>query len=97
VAALADPDQDPALTRALVRLAQTLDLQVVAEGVETAEQLRLLIELRCPLGQGTYLVPPLPAEAMTRLLAGGPLEELAPAGRAGVTTPGPGWDAAPER
>ena len=97
VAALADPDQDPALTRALVRLAQTLDLQVVAEGVETAEQLRLLIELRCPLGQGTYLVPPLPAEAMTRLLAGGPLEELAPAGRAGMAKSGPGWDAAPER
>jgi diguanylate cyclase (GGDEF)-like protein len=74
VAALTDPAQDPALTSAMVRLAQSLDLQIVAEGIETAEQLRLLLRLRCPLGQGVHLAPPLGPAAISRLLAAGPLQ-----------------------
>jgi EAL domain-containing protein (putative c-di-GMP-specific phosphodiesterase class I) len=73
VAALTDPGQDPALTHAMIRLAHLMDLEVVAEGVETAEQLRLLAGLRCALGQGTYLARPMPAAELTRLLAAGPL------------------------
>jgi diguanylate cyclase (GGDEF)-like protein len=73
VAALTDPEQDPALTHAMIRLAHLMDLEVVAEGVETAEQLRLLAGLRCALGQGTYLARPMPAAELTRLLAAGPL------------------------
>jgi diguanylate cyclase (GGDEF)-like protein len=74
VAALTDPDQDPAMTHAVIRMAQALDLQLVAEGVETAEQLRLLAGLRCPLVQGGHLAPPMPAEALTGLLAAGPID-----------------------
>ena len=74
VAALTDPAQDPALTSAMVRLAQSLDLQIVAEGIETAEQLRLLLRLRCPLGQGVHLAPPLGPAAIAQLLATGPLQ-----------------------
>jgi EAL domain-containing protein (putative c-di-GMP-specific phosphodiesterase class I) len=73
VAALTDPDDDPALTHAMVRLAHLLDLEVVAEGIETAEQLRLVTGLRCSLGQGTYLARPMPAAELSRLLAAGPL------------------------
>ena len=73
VAALTDPDQDPAMTHAVIRLAQALDLQLVAEGVETAEQLEHLARLRCPLVQGGHLAPPMPAGAVAALLAAGPV------------------------
>ncbi len=84
VAALTDPDQEPAMTHAMIRLAQALDLQLVAQGVETGEQLRLLAALRCPLVQGGRLAPAMPAEAVAGLLAAGPLDTgLSASGRAG--------------
>jgi EAL domain-containing protein (putative c-di-GMP-specific phosphodiesterase class I) len=81
VAALTSPDEGGSLTSAIVRLAQTLDLQVVAEGIETREQLRLLTELRCPLGQGLLLAAPMPAEKLGALLSAGVLPGWRPAGR----------------
>jgi diguanylate cyclase (GGDEF)-like protein len=81
VAALSNPDEGGSLTSAIVRLAQTLDLQVVAEGIETREQLRLLTELRCPLGQGLLLAPPMPAAELSGLMAAGLLPGWQPAGR----------------
>ena len=42
-------------------LAKSLKIPVVAEGVETEEQLKLLRELGCPLVQGFYFSRPLPA------------------------------------
>jgi EAL domain-containing protein (putative c-di-GMP-specific phosphodiesterase class I) len=55
-------------------LAHTLELNAVAEGVETAEQLANLRELGCDIGQGNYFGRPLPAEAMASRLdpAAGP-------------------------
>jgi len=44
--------EDLALTRAVIDLARGLGLDVVAEGVETREQARLLTEQRCPFAQG---------------------------------------------
>jgi diguanylate cyclase (GGDEF)-like protein/PAS domain S-box-containing protein len=56
---------DCALTRALVVLARTLEIELIAEGVETHEQARFLAELGCDSAQG-YLFnrPLLPADAL---------------------------------
>ncbi|MEW6635419.1 MAG: EAL domain-containing protein [Actinomycetota bacterium] len=65
-----DPD-DAAITAAVIGLAHNLRLEVVAEGVETAEQLSFLRERDCDLAQGYHLSAPLPAEEVVRLLEGG--------------------------
>ena len=57
-----------AIVTAVVELARTLGLTVVAEGVETAAQAAWLREAGCPLGQGFYFGLPQPAEELTGLL-----------------------------
>ncbi|PWF48477.1 bifunctional diguanylate cyclase/phosphodiesterase [Massilia glaciei] len=54
--------------RAIVSLAHALGMGVVAEGVETAEQLRMLLELECEEVQGYYMCSPVPAAEMAILL-----------------------------
>jgi EAL domain-containing protein (putative c-di-GMP-specific phosphodiesterase class I) len=56
------------LVSALVDLTRTLGIVAVAEGVETAEQLKELRELECELGQGYYFWEPLPSRAASDLL-----------------------------
>jgi EAL domain-containing protein (putative c-di-GMP-specific phosphodiesterase class I) len=51
-------------------LAQALKLEVIAEGVETEEQARLLRLLRCDLIQGYLYGKPEPAEVATQTLRG---------------------------
>jgi EAL domain-containing protein (putative c-di-GMP-specific phosphodiesterase class I) len=63
-----DPD-DAAIVEAIVALGRTLNLRVIAEGVETSDQLALLRERRCGEAQGHLFSKPVPAEAMERLLA----------------------------
>jgi diguanylate cyclase (GGDEF)-like protein/PAS domain S-box-containing protein len=46
------------IARSIIVLARELDIEVVAEGVETAQQRDELLELGCTLGQGYYLAPP---------------------------------------
>jgi EAL domain-containing protein (putative c-di-GMP-specific phosphodiesterase class I) len=46
----------------IITLAHGLDMDVVAEGIETATELALLQRLGCELGQGYWYAPPLPAE-----------------------------------
>ena len=55
--------------RAIVRLGQSLRLEVVAEGIEDVEQLTELRDAGCPLGQGYYFAPPLRSHEIERLLA----------------------------
>ncbi len=62
-----DPD-DAAIVRAIIAMAQGLDLRIVAEGVETQAQLACLQQLGCPEYQGYLFSRPLPAEAFARLL-----------------------------
>ncbi len=52
------------LVNSLVRLARDFDLSVIAEGVENEQQLNYLQEFSCHYGQGFYLCPPLPSEAI---------------------------------
>ncbi len=52
--------EDRAVARAIVDLGRALHLQVVAEGIETAAQLRALVRAGCHLGQGYHLYRPMP-------------------------------------
>ncbi|PCK05575.1 MAG: hypothetical protein COA42_18155 [Alteromonadaceae bacterium] len=61
-------ENDESIIRAIVQLAHSLDLKVIAEGIETPEQLEFLIKLGCDMGQGYYFSKPLNVEAATKLL-----------------------------
>ncbi|TMG78161.1 MAG: EAL domain-containing protein [Betaproteobacteria bacterium] len=65
---------DAAITQAVVSLAHSLAVRVIAEGVETAEQLEFLRTHRCDQGQGYLFSPAVDPEAMAKLLAAGSLE-----------------------
>ncbi len=62
-----DPD-DAAIAQAVIRLAHSLGIKVVAEGVETEEQLAFLRRRGCDAIQGYYFSKPLPAGDLARLL-----------------------------
>ncbi len=59
---LATNPNDAAIVRAIVSLCHSLELDIVAEGVETAEQLALLRAEGCNEVQGFYFAQPMPAE-----------------------------------
>lgn len=68
IAGVAHAEDDAALVRAIIAMAQALGLEVVAEGVETREQLDFLRSTGCELVQGFYLRPPVGVEAMSEIL-----------------------------
>jgi EAL domain-containing protein (putative c-di-GMP-specific phosphodiesterase class I) len=59
-----------AITTAIVRMAQALEIEVIAEGVETARQLQALRTLGCELAQGFYFHHPRPPQEIAGLLHG---------------------------
>jgi diguanylate cyclase (GGDEF)-like protein len=59
---------DVCIVRAIISLAHSLRLRVVAEGVETEQQLEFLRELGCDQYQGFYCSPAVPAEAFAALI-----------------------------
>ncbi len=62
-------DDDAAIVAAIVGLAQTMNLNTIAEGVETEEQLAFLKNLNCRFVQGFLFSKPLPAETLAKMLA----------------------------
>ena len=53
--------QDAAITKAVIAMGNNMDLRVIAEGVETEDQLNYLIDKQCHEVQGYYLSKPIPA------------------------------------
>lgn len=70
VAGLPDNGEDVSLVKAILAMAQGLDLQVVAEGVENEAQLDFLREQRCELAQGYLLAKPMNSRAYTDYIRG---------------------------
>ncbi|QBE62373.1 putative bifunctional diguanylate cyclase/phosphodiesterase [Pseudoduganella lutea] len=70
ISGLPEDSENAAITRAIIAMAHGLKLAVVAEGVETAEQLQLLQQYGCDLAQGYLLGHPSPEEAIGELLMG---------------------------
>lgn len=64
-------EADASLVRAIVMMGKSLDLQLVAEGIETRAQWILLKSMGCDFGQGYLLSRPLPAKSLTPILAQG--------------------------
>ncbi len=61
--------QQKELTRAIIELGKTLELELVAEGIERNEQLSRLKLLDCDLGQGFYFAEPMDRDAVDEVLA----------------------------
>ena len=57
------------IIRTILNLAKTLDISVVAEGVETHKQLQILKDMNCPSVQGFLLSKPLDCFAASELLS----------------------------
>jgi EAL domain-containing protein (putative c-di-GMP-specific phosphodiesterase class I) len=64
-----DSPQRIAIMSAVSQIAQTLDLMVVAEGIETEEEARITSELGCDLGQGWFYARPTPADELPTIVA----------------------------
>jgi diguanylate cyclase (GGDEF)-like protein/PAS domain S-box-containing protein len=62
------PPQQPVMVSAISQLGHALRLQLVAEGIEQAEQVSTLRGLACQYGQGFYFARPLPPEALGAVL-----------------------------
>ncbi len=65
-------DQDTAISEAIVVMSRALDLEVVAEGVETPLQARELVRLGCEFAQGFHFSRAIPSDDITRILEEGP-------------------------
>ena len=65
---LAESEEGKALFKAIVSMADALGIGIVAEGVETSEQLRVLQSLRCDEVQGHFVSRPVPPHDMARLM-----------------------------
>jgi diguanylate cyclase (GGDEF)-like protein/PAS domain S-box-containing protein len=64
---------DSEIAKAVINIAQTLKMKVVAEGVETVEQWQFLLAEGCDLVQGYLLAKPMPAEDFAQILSAGVL------------------------
>jgi len=65
---MAESEKHRAIIRTIVTLADSLNLQVVAEGIETSEQLKLLRSMGCQMGQGFLFAKPCDAASAEKLI-----------------------------
>ena len=68
ISGLAESDKDAAITSAMIALGQRLNLTVIAEGVETSEQLAILQNLGCDEYQGFHLSPAITSDEFAKLM-----------------------------
>ncbi|MGD0940318.1 MAG: EAL domain-containing protein [Terracidiphilus sp.] len=68
VTRMTEGDQPLQIVRTIIELARAMGMDVVAEGIETAEQFHLLRGMGCRYGQGYLFARPMSAEAVTHLL-----------------------------
>jgi len=68
VGRMTEGEQPLQIVRTIIELARVLNIDVVAEGIETPEQYELLRELGCNFGQGYLFARPMPAEEMSSML-----------------------------
>lgn len=73
----ATPEQK--LTRTIIELGKTLNVQIVAEGIERPEQLRSLQALGCHLGQGFYFARPMSADDVSEFLKSAAAQQVSDA------------------
>jgi EAL domain-containing protein (putative c-di-GMP-specific phosphodiesterase class I) len=66
---IATDADDASIVSAVISMGKSLQMRVVAEGVETREQLAFLQQQRCPEGQGYYFSRPVAAAEFTQLFA----------------------------
>jgi diguanylate cyclase (GGDEF)-like protein/PAS domain S-box-containing protein len=72
VKGLGEDVEDTAIVHMIIELAHTLGLEVIAEEVETNEQVALLKEMGCNMAQGYHFTKPLPPEEIPALLTSDP-------------------------
>jgi diguanylate cyclase (GGDEF)-like protein/PAS domain S-box-containing protein len=80
---------DASIVDAVIGMGKGLQIRVVAEGVETREQLAFLRKRGCPEGQGYYFGRPVSAREFTQLLRRSATKSRVPDGRAAVNSLGP--------
>lgn|GEM_PF-1921672 len=66
VRTMAEDPRAATLVETIVRMAEGLGMRCLAEGIETEEQYRRLVELGCPLGQGFWFARPQSPDALVR-------------------------------
>ncbi len=76
IATMQESAHDLAIVAGVVALGHALDLTVVAEGIETEEQSRLLAELGCDVAQGYFYSRPIDAASTEAMLRNGGLQAL---------------------
>ncbi len=69
VSRIGEDKENLEIVRTIITLAHNLKMDVIAEGVETAEQLSQLRDLGCEYGQGYYFSRPVTAEEANHLIA----------------------------
>ncbi|HEY9836115.1 MAG TPA: EAL domain-containing protein, partial [Vampirovibrionales bacterium] len=72
VTRMVEGNQNSAIVKTIIALAHNLNMDVIAEGVETPEQLAQLRSLGCECGQGYFFAKPLPAAQIEALLKSDP-------------------------
>lgn len=73
VSRMGDVSEDAQIVQTIIMLGHNLGMDIVAEGVETAEQLERLRALHCEYGQGYFFARPLTAEAVEAVLSTNPI------------------------
>jgi len=70
ISKVTERSQDAALTQAIIAMAKSIQMEIVAEGVETEEQLDFLRKSGCTFAQGYLFAKPIPAAGFASLLRG---------------------------